>query len=161
MSTRDFFLFLQVCNANNDSSSIVKQDLAQPIKSVKFIRVIPVAHEKAIAMRIELYGCMSDPVLKSEINRPTTRPTKTEEPVKTNPNVQGVKSKKDEYAWGQYLGIAFGVLMAIVVVVSCFMWWRRSKRKRQKEDTPLVLTRFQDGKYREIDGNDEEDEEAV
>lgn len=142
--------------ANNDTKSVVKTTLSQPITSVKLIRVIPESYEQSIAMRVELYGCLSDPVLPISPPSTTAKPVEPET-VKTKPNVEGVKGDKDDYAWGQYLGITFGLIMAVVVVVSCFLWWRSSRNKKQKEDTPLVLTRFQDGSYREIEREEEDD----
>lgn len=137
--------------------------LSEPITSTKFIRVIPRDYKGAISMRIELYGCLSHPLLHT---KPTSLPTPTDSPKEpgaaiTNPNVQGVSSsKKNEYAWGQYLGISFAVVMAIVIIVSCFMWWKSSMKKGKKDVAPLVLTRYEDGSYRKVAREDEE-EEAV
>ncbi|KAK3754446.1 hypothetical protein QZH41_009228, partial [Actinostola sp. cb2023] len=152
----------KIYRANNDTSSVVKEILPQPITLVKYIRVIPMSWEKTIGMRIELYGCISNPVLQPDALPTIAQPSHTEKkPVVTDPDVQGVDAKKDEYAWGKYLGITFGLVMVLVFVVSCFVWRRTTKKKRQKDDAPLVLTRFQDGSYRDIERNDDEDDDAV
>jgi hypothetical protein len=110
-------------------------------------------------MRTEIYGCISDPVLSPD-EIPTTQPSLT---VPTEPNVAAVGARDNEYSWGKYLGITFGLLMVIGCLIAFFIWWRSSKKKQQREKTPLVMTRFQDGEYKVIEKNAEEydDEDAV
>lgn len=111
-------------------------------------------------MRIEFYGCISDLILPpGEI--PTTGPEKTRPT--TDPKVEAVASKENDYSWGKYLGITFGLLMVVGCVIAFFMWWRSAKKKQQREKTPLVMTKLHGGEYKRVDKNEdlEYDEAAV
>ncbi|XP_031575042.1 uncharacterized protein LOC116308701 [Actinia tenebrosa] len=151
--------FAKNFTANNDTNTIVKNILPEPITLVKYIRVIPVSWSNATGMRIEVYGCITDPILPPE-EIPTTFPKQT---LMTEPKVKAVASNKDEYSWGKYLGITFGLLMVVGCLLAFFMWWRSSKKKEQKEKAPLVMTKLHGNEYKVINKNDdlEYDENAV
>lgn len=108
-------------------------------------------------MRIEFYGCISDLILPPE-KIPTKEPT-----LSTEPKVKAVASKENDYSWGKYLGITFGLLMVVGCVIAFFMWWRSAKKKQQREKTPLVMTKLHGGEYKRVDKNEdlEYDEAAV
>ncbi|XP_032242901.2 uncharacterized protein LOC5516977 [Nematostella vectensis] len=151
--------------ANNDTETEVGSNIQPPINDVKYIRVLPISWVSKIGMRIEFYGCASDPVL-----RPADLPTPpiTAKPpggpdTTTDPNMGASgKKKESEYSWGKYLGIAFGVLMVLGITIAAVFWCRSSRKKAEREKSPLVLTRMQDANYKVIEKNaDEYDEEDV
>lgn len=110
-------------------------------------------------MRVEVYGCLSiHPVLPTE---PTTDAVST-------PDVAAVTAKEDEeWPWGAYLGIVFGILLVVGVVVAITCWKKKSREKRQEAGTDEALmgmSKYGDGEYRVIEKNatePDDDEENV
>ena len=51
-----FHCLLQVFTGNDDSDTVVYNALSPPVTTM-FVRVLPIAWNSRISMRIELYGC--------------------------------------------------------------------------------------------------------
>ena len=51
-----FHCLLQVFTGNDDSDAVVYNALSPPVTTM-FVRVLPIAWNSRISMRIELYGC--------------------------------------------------------------------------------------------------------
>ena len=51
-----FHFLLQVFTGNDDSDTVVYNALSPPVTTM-FVRVLPIAWNSRISMRIELYGC--------------------------------------------------------------------------------------------------------
>ena len=51
-----FHCLLQVFTGNDDSDTVVYNALSPPVTTM-FVRILPIAWNRRISMRIELYGC--------------------------------------------------------------------------------------------------------
>ena len=101
-------------------------------------------------MRVEVYGCLSDPLIPSSqkpVQKPTDGPT-------SPPEVGAVKKHKGG-SWGVYLGIVFGVFLVVGVVVAVLCWRRKSRQKKNAkaatvDESLMPMTLHSDKEYQVI-----------
>lgn len=122
----------QMLNGNQDSTSVVRNNLATTI-TTRYIRFLPQTWNERIFMRVEVYGCLPNALIPSDPR------TENVTDASTRPNVAAVKTTEDGWPWGAYLGIVFAALLVIGIVVSVFFWKKKSKEKQYRSEVGETL----------------------
>lgn len=152
----NFVCLLQLFSGNKDPNS-TKKNYLHPQVTAHFIRFKPNEWNKRICMRVEVYGCLLNPDISPEdIPAPTKPPHVTE--VTESPSLEttlvAAQAGKSEYSWGAYLGIVFGILLILGIVIAVICWKRKAKRKRVRlaeQASLLGLRSAENGDYKVIE----------